>query len=198
MARLRIVIHRHEGQLVDPGSDVALGVDVAARRARAQRNAQDAVPAQRHGAGQRGDLAVVHHLQRDVVPGLPDFEEHIPDAPVEHVRRHTAEQRRHLHAVVHIDPRRAAANRIHPRQMRRRLLERIHDAVIVILRVRLEIRVPDRLVAEHHLALDHRRHLAVAAAEVEADAAPVQVPPQRARRCGVPAAGLFVCTTSIG
>ena len=49
----------------------------------------------------------------------------------------------------------------------------------MILGVGLEIRVPDGFVAEHDLAFDDRRHFAVAAAEVEADAAPVQMAAQR-------------------
>ena len=177
--RLGIVIHRHKGQLVKPGGDVALGVHVAARSARAEGNAQNAVLAQRHRARQRGDLAIVHNLQGDVVPGLPDFEKQIPDALVEHVGRHPAEERGDLDAVIHINARGAAADGIHPRQMGRRLLQRIHDAVVVILGIGLEIWVPHRFLAENHLAVHDGRHLAVAAPEVEADAAAVQVPAQR-------------------
>jgi hypothetical protein len=63
--------------------------------------------------------------------------------------------------------------------MRGGLLQRVHDAVEVILRIRLVVGIPFRLVAEHDAAVDDGGGLAIAAAEVEADPAPVQMPPQR-------------------
>ncbi len=59
-------------------------------------------------------------------------------------------------------------------------LQRIDDAFVMIIRVRLEVRVPHNLLAELHLAIDHRRRLAIAAAEVKADAVAFKMPTQRA------------------
>ena len=81
--------------------------------------------------------------------------------------------------LLHVDARRTAADGIHTRQMGRRLLQRIHDAVEVILRVGMKIRIPNRLLAEHDLAINDRRRLAVAAAQIKADAAAVKVAAQR-------------------
>jgi hypothetical protein len=51
----------------------------------------------------------------------------------------------------------------------------------VILGIGLVVRIPDRFVAEHDLAIDDGRHLAVAAAEVKADTAPLEMPAERLR-----------------
>src|SRR5437867_11765640 len=65
-------------------------------------------------------------------------------------------------------------------------VQRVHDAVEVILRVGLLHRVPDRHLAKYALAVDQRRHFAIAAAEVEPDATPV---PLTAHRRAVAAGG---------
>ena len=53
----------------------------------------------------------------------------------------------------------------------------------MILRVGLEIRIPLRLLAEDDFAINHRRRLAIAAAEIEADATTFQIAAQRIRPC---------------
>ena len=59
------------------------------------------------------------------------------------------------------------------------LLQRVHDAVEVILRIRLVVRVPDRLFAEDDAAVDDRRDLAIAAAEIEPDPASFEMTAER-------------------
>ena len=63
--------------------------------------------------------------------------------------------------------------------MRRRFAQRIHDAVEVILRVGMKIWIPHSLLAEHDLAIHHRGHFAIASAEIEADAASIEMAPER-------------------
>ena len=84
--------------------------------------------------------------------------------------------------VVHIDARGAAADRVDPGKVRRGLLERVVDPRDVVGRVLLEIRVPRDLLGEHDLAVDDRRSLPVAAADVEADPAALEVAAHREPR----------------
>ena len=86
-----------------------------------------------------------------------------------------------LHVIVDDHARRAAADRVHARQMRRGALQRIHDLVEVPLRVRLRHRVPVDFLAEDDFPVHDRRGLAIARAEVEANPASVQMPAQRDR-----------------
>ena len=105
--------------------------------------------------------------------------EHPADARLEGIGRHGSEQRRRPHLVVHVGPGRAAADRIHPRQVGGGPPQGVHDLVDVPLRVGLVHRVPEDLLAEHDLAVDHGGGLAVAGTEVEADPAAVEVAAQR-------------------
>ena len=66
-----LIVDRRERQLVQPRSDVALRRDVAGGLARAQRDAEHGVVAERHRPGQRGDFAVVDDLEGDAVPRAP-------------------------------------------------------------------------------------------------------------------------------
>jgi hypothetical protein len=68
--RVRAVVDGREGELVQPGRDVAAGPDVAAGLARPHRDPEHGVVAERHGAGERGDLAVVRDLEGDAAPAL--------------------------------------------------------------------------------------------------------------------------------
>ena len=95
-----------------------------------------------------------------------------------------AVERPHPHLVVHVHARGAAADGIHARQVRGGPPQRIVDAVEMILRIGLRAGVPRHLVAEDHLAIGHGGALAVARAQVEADAEAIQVPAQR--RGGLP------------
>ena len=169
------VIDRDEGEFVEPGSDVALRGHEAGRETAAEGDAEHGVIVERHRAGERGDFAIVDHVERDAVPGGLQVEEEAADAGVEAVLRHAAVERADADFVVHIDARGAAADGIDARQVRGGALQRIVDAVEVILRVALYRGVPGDLVAEDHLAVDDRGALAVAGAEVEADAAAFQM-----------------------
>ena len=63
--------------------------------------------------------------------------------------------------------------------MRRCSQQGIVHPLDVITRIRLEIRVPGDLLGIHDLAIDERRGLAIAAAQVEADAASLEMPAHR-------------------
>jgi len=66
--------------------------------------------------------------------------------------------------------------------MRRRFPQRVHDAVKMILRIRLKVRVPYGFFAEDHIAINDRRGLAITTAEIKADAAAVKMPARRRGR----------------
>ncbi len=57
--------------------------------------------------------------------------------------------------------------------------QRIHDAVELILRVGLRIRIPNDFLAENHFSINDGGRLAIAAAQIEANPATVQVTAQR-------------------
>ena len=61
--------------------------------------------------------------------------------------------------------------------MRRRALQGGHDAVVVVLGIGVGLGEPDHLLVVDALPVDHGADLAIAAAGIEADPAPVQVPP---------------------
>ena len=175
------VVHGGEGEFVDPGGDVAVAVDVAGGEAGAEGEAEDGVFAEGHRAGEGGDFAVVDDFEGDAGPGLLDFVENIFDPLLEDFLGHAAKERGDFHAVVHIDAGGAAADGIDAGQMRGGAAEGVEDAVEVVLRVDLEVGVPDGFVAEDDGAVDDGGDFAVAAAEVEADAAAVEVASERTR-----------------
>jgi hypothetical protein len=153
--------------------------DVSGGQAAAHGDAQHGVVAQRHRAGQRRHFAVVHHFERNAAPGRLQLEEQAPHAAVEQLARHAAIERAHAHFVVDVDARGAAADGVHARQMGGGAAQRIVDAVEVVLRVGLRARVPATSSLKTTFAVDHGGALAVARAQVEADAAAVQVAAQR-------------------
>ena len=110
---------------------------------------------------------------------LLNFQKHVLHLTIENIRRHTAKKRCNLHAVVHIDARSTAANGIHARQMCGCFLQRIHDAIEVILRIGLEVRIPFRLLAEHNFAINHRCCFAITAAEIETDTTTAEMTTKR-------------------
>ena len=63
--------------------------------------------------------------------------------------------------------------------MRRCPQQGIVHPLDVITGIRLEIRVPGDLLGVHDLAIDERRRLPIAAAQVEADAASLEMPAHR-------------------
>ena len=169
------VIDGGEGEFVEPGGDVAVAVDVAGREAGAEGEAEDGVFSKGHRAGEGGDFAVVDDFEGDAGPGLLDFAENIFYAALEDFLGDAAEEGGDFDAVVHIDPGGAAADGIDAGQVGGGAAEGVKDAVEVVLRVGLEVGVPDGFVAEDDGAVDDGGDFAVAAAEVEADAAAVEV-----------------------
>ena len=113
------------------------------------------------------------------MPRAPQIEEHVPDPRLEGLGGDAAKQRGEPDPVVDVNARSAAAYGVDARKMRRRAAQRVHDAVPVVLRVALVVRVPLELFAPDDSAVHERRHLAVAPAEVEPDAAAVEVPAER-------------------
>ncbi|MEZ4767990.1 MAG: hypothetical protein R2844_06125 [Caldilineales bacterium] len=136
-----------------------------------------AIVLQRHGAGQRGNVAVVNHLQRHAEL-VADTQEHAADLVIA-VGRNAAEERGNHRPVVHVDAGRAAADCVQPRQLALRQSQRSDDALVVVGRVGLLHRLPDDLVAPYRLPVEHGRHFEVGRAQVEADAAAVQVAAER-------------------
>ena len=98
---------------------------------------------------------------------------------VEQVLRDAAVKRADANLVVHVDAGRAAPDGVDARQVRRRALQRIVDAVEVILGIGLAAGVPGHFLAEDHFAVDDGRGLAVARAQIEADAAAFEMPAER-------------------
>ena len=111
------VVDRHEGELVEPGRDVAVGRDVAGRRAGAERDAEHGVRAQRHRARERRHLAVVHHLERHAAPPLLQRAEQAADVQVEVRLGDAAVERADARLAVDVDAGGAAADRVDPRQV---------------------------------------------------------------------------------
>src|SRR4026208_965652 len=66
---------------------------------------------------------------------------------------------------------RGGAGGVGGRRVGRRLADRVVDAVEVVLRVGVDLGLPDGLGGKHFLPVDHRRDLPVGAAGVKADAA---------------------------
>ena len=146
------------------------------------RVAEDRVRLHGHGAGERRHLAVVHDLEGHPAPPLLQRAEDAADVAVEVGLGDSAVERAHPGLVVDVDAGRAAPDRVDAREVGRRPPERVVDALEVVPGVLLEVGVPDHLVREHHLAVDHGGALAVGAAEVEADPAAVEVASEGLRR----------------
>src|ERR1017187_2675010 len=180
MGGVRAVSDGDEGELVEPGGDVALRGDVPGGERAAEGDAEHGVGvlrsrAESHGAGERGDFAIVDHVEGNAVPGGLQVEEEAADARVEFVLGDGAVERADAYFVGHVDAGGRAANGIDARQVGGGAVQGIVDAVVVILRVALHGGVPGDLVAEDDLAIDDGGALAVAGAQVEADAAAIQV-----------------------
>ena len=114
----RIVVDRRKRQFVQPAGDATLAVQETRRLARTHRDAEHTLCAQRHRAGQRGDVAVVGHFERHA-PFLAQVHEQGLDLPRELLGRHPAKERGDHHVVAHVNARRAAADGIHAREMSR-------------------------------------------------------------------------------
>ena len=168
-------VHRHEGQLVEPAGDAEVLIHETARLAGAHGDAQHAALLQRHGAGEGGHVAVVHHPTRDGAEGVPHRPEiEVPAVGLKLIRRHLEKQAGTSRAVADLDPRRGNAHPVHPGEMLRRALQRRHHLPVVIAQVTVVLGRPEDLLGIDHPSLPYGRRLAVAAAGVEADAAALQ------------------------
>ena len=54
-------------------------------------------------------------------------------------------------------------------------MQRIVDAIVMVLRVALEIWIPGDFLAEDHVAVDHSGGFAVGSAEIETDPAAIEM-----------------------
>ena len=165
----------HEGQLVEPAGDVALHVHIAAGLAGAHGDAQNAVLAKAHGAGQRGHVAVVAYGQRHVADFLRGADIDVLDILLVVLRSHLEEQRGAHGVVVDVHARAAHADGVHAGHLGGGGLHGANDAVKVIGRVGLGLGEPDDLLAVDAFAVDDGGYFAVASARIKADAAAVQV-----------------------
>jgi len=94
-------------------------------------------------------------------------------------RRNLQEQRGDFRLVVDKNPGRRNADRIDTRHMRGRFFKGINNPLVVIHRVGIYFRIPNRLIAENGNAVDYRRHFAIAPAGIKPDPAAVQISPDR-------------------
>ncbi len=168
-------IDRDEGKLVQPPGDLPLGIDVTGGLARAHGNAEDGVGLQGHGPGQRGNVAVIGHSKGHAAPLLLELAEQAADAAIKVFRGNAAKERTGAGLIIDIDTGGAAADGIDAGKLRGGQLQAVADAVEVIGRVGLKVGVPLDLLGEDDLAVDEGGAFAVAAPEVEADAAAFQV-----------------------
>src|SRR5476649_2228534 len=173
--RVLAIIHGDEGQFIEPGGDGALRRDESGGQAAAHGDAEDPVVIERHGTGQSGDFAIVHHVEGDAAPGCLQVEKETADASVEQVLGHGAVERTNADLIGHVDARCAAADGVDAGKFGGGALQRIVHTIEVILRIRLHSRVPADLFAEDHFAIHDGGALAIAGAQIEADTAAIQV-----------------------
>src|SRR5690606_28328495 len=153
-------------QLVQPPGYAAFGIDGAGSQARAQSQPEHRLIVERHGSCQRRDVSVVGDLDRYPQCG-PHIQIDAPDVLVEELGGHLSKQRGYAGFVVDVDPGRADAQRIEPRQVSARLSDRVHDAVEVVTRVALELGMPDLFAGEYLHSVDERSHFAIATTGIE-------------------------------
>ncbi len=164
---MRAVIDRGEGQLVQPPGDRTRGRYVARGLTRPERDPENSVCRKRHRTGERGHIAVVHdHKPRP--HRLADAQEKVLHQRIA-LRRDGAKERCDPYPVVDVHPGRTSADPVHTRHIRSRLVQRGDDLAVVIVRIGLDPRLPHDLLAEDHLPVDHRGHLAIGSTEVKPD-----------------------------
>src|SRR5260370_40655074 len=77
------VVDGDESKLVEPGGDVALWGDEAGGESTAECDAEDRAIVEGHGTGERGDFAIVDHVEGHAVPGSLQVVEDAAHARVE-------------------------------------------------------------------------------------------------------------------
>ena len=108
--------------------------------------------------------------------------EDAPDLGLEEVRRHGPEERGDPDLVADDDPGRRAADGVDAREVGGGLLQAVLDHAVVVVGIGLRRRGPGDLLAPDRPAVDDGRDLVVAGAEVEADAAAVEMAAREADR----------------
>mmetsp|Transcript_41795 Transcript_41795/g.119540 ORF Transcript_41795/g.119540 Transcript_41795/m.119540 type:complete len:389 (-) Transcript_41795:181-1347(-) len=170
---LRVDVEGVVGILVDPASQVAIGVDVAGALGAAEGDSEEAARADHLAARDGGHLAVVDDLDGDTAElVLGDVIEDGHHPLLVHVRSDVREAVAPSGLAVCGHRARGAAADRHQRarQFCGRRLHGLDDDVIVVLRIRVGD-VPLSLLGVQDLAVLHGDRLDVALAKVEGDAA---------------------------
>ena len=175
--RLGTVVNGRKGEFVKPCGDVTFGRDITGGGAGAESETENGVLAERHGAGECGDFAIVGDFERDA-PLLAEFEEDVLHARLEEIWRNTAKERGDFDAIVHVNAGGAATDRVNPWKVSSGALENFVDLVVMPLRIFFRNWVPDDFLAEDRFTIEDRGDFSIATAEVEADARAIEVTAQ--------------------
>src|SRR5262249_23029144 len=154
-----------------PAGDVAFLVDVPAGEARAHRDAENGLVVQAHGPGERRHIAIVGDFDGHVAPLFGDIEVERLDVLVELIGWHLAEQGCDAGLVVDVDAGRADADGVDAGHVLGGATDRIIDAVEVVLRIAIDLRLPHDFAGENLFAVNDRSRFSIAASGVESDAA---------------------------
>src|SRR5262249_14448437 len=96
-------IERGEGELAQPAHEMTVRIDVAGGEAGAEGEAENGLIVEAHGAGERGDVAVVGNGDGNVAPAAGDVEIQSLDAAIEELGRDFAEEGGDAGAVVDVN-----------------------------------------------------------------------------------------------
>jgi hypothetical protein len=171
---VRMVIDGSEGEFVEPTGDATFGVEVTGRLAGAHGDAQEPMHAERHGAGEGGDIAVVGDFEGNAPFTLQAMEQRFY-VGIEAGGRHGTEERGDHDMIVDVDAGGTAADGIDAREMLGGELEAVVDAVVVEFRIRLVFGVPGDFRGEDRFAILDGSELIIAGAEIKSDPTTVQV-----------------------
>ena len=170
------VVDGGKGEFVEPRGDVAVGIAVADGLGGAHGDAEKGVGIHAHGAGEGGDFAVVDDVKGDVVPFLAEIAEDGADFfVVDGGVGDAAKEGGDADFVLDVDAGCGTTDGIDAREVGGGAGEGVADAVEVVLRIGLEVGVPGDFFGEDDFAIDDGGGFAIGAAEVEADAAAVEV-----------------------
>ena len=166
-----------------PPGDASAAVHIAAGLTGAQGNTQQLPPPQAHSPGQGRHIAVVACGPGDISAGLPHRSgQKVPAQAVIGCLLHPHKQAGAANFTVYHHPGGGNAYAVHSRQMGLGRTQGGGDPLIMIAQVRRRLRLPDHLLGVNGLPVYHRRGLAVAAAQVDADAAALRPGCCRGRR----------------
>ena len=145
---------------------------IAAGLAGAHGDAQQLLPPQRYGAGQRRHVAVVAHGAGNGTEDVPRRTlQNIPSAAVKLRCRHIHKKARTANLAVHDHAGGGKAHGVYSGQMLGSRAQRRRDMRIMIAQAAGRLGLPEHLLGVDRFPVYHRRGLAVAAAQVDAHAA---------------------------